>query len=245
MPWTEDFAGTGCLADSSAPGMSIPGVVFAFIYRQPPKGEELSGSTRMRFAFAGRSFTDAMQARFPGTQAIVRSFLTEAELRIAWTALAAELQRSGARALGGAIMSHATSFQKSNPTGANYGIETKAGPTGDATDDGTLRSAEIAGMDRLPWDPRGFLLLCGCNSGSATGDGGARLADVFARRQGVVTVGQSGYAKFSKAWDRLDPHDGQDSSSNCFLWAYGEGLNNRGGDGLRMPGYVARLASGG
>jgi hypothetical protein len=124
------------------------------------------------------------------------------------------------------VLSHA-----SKQTDSNDGLEFVK----DDTDDGTLKQGEISALDKLPWSTHGYLLLCGCNTGLA-GARGWTPAQAFAARQGVPTLGQNGYAYFSKDWSSYTEKSAGDTKIS--LWAYQRGKNGMLGSGCRLLGRV-------
>jgi hypothetical protein len=102
-------------------------------------------------------------------------------------------------------------------------------------DDGTLSRTEISGLKVLPWHDDGALVLTGCNTG-VVGKRGWCPASVFAARQKVRTLGQLGYAYFSKSWSSYETIGSFDK--RICLWAFKRRRNGMLGDGARMAGRV-------
>jgi hypothetical protein len=236
MPYFEDLIGMGTLVDGG--GRSAKdGVVVAFVYRS------LNVSTRFRFTYAGVTFARAVEALVPNADRIIRSFASEAELRMGWTKLAEELRRARKQVIAGALMSHASN-KPIRPNSTNVGIEARPVAGGSSDNDGTLTPREISALPRLPWNSRGFLVLGGCHTGEPVQGDKLSVADYFARQQGVPAIGQRGSGSFSKTWDSFRAHDSGDTTETVLLWSYNRGLsNNVLGDGARNQGSVSRLTS--
>lgn len=192
-----------------------PGAVFALYYDNvADRAFERAADTFLRQA--SRWFPAAVPLKYGATSV--------AELLRAWDRVAAEAGGAAARILCGALFTHA-SMGGPYPGGGEGGIEmagldrlSRTCPT-----DITIENAQIGRMTQLPWAPNAFLLLCGCNTGIAAAAGHAPVAQTFALRQGVRTIGQMGFSSFSMRWAyyrRTDP-----STREICLWAYARGRN--------------------
>jgi hypothetical protein len=84
-------------------------------------------------------------------------------------------------------------------------------------------------------------MLTNCASGLPIASAGETIADIFARRQRVTTIGQRGWSSFSLTWHSHKEIKGHES--NVYLWAYETGSNTIKGLGTlskrRIPGHVA------
>lgn len=104
----------------------------------------------------------------------------------------------------------------------------------------TIEKMEIAKLPKLRWDSSGQLVLHGCNTGR---EGPAfknplRVRDwcpasIFARAQGVRTLGQTGFAVFSGSPTQFVPTD--QATPSMYLWAFDKGRNNPVGHGAALP----------
>ena len=153
---------------------------------------------------------------------------SESEFKTAWRRVSTESKGKFATVVQGQVFSHASK----NSHGMQNGLEF----TKDGGEDGTVMRAEIEALAPLDWDPKeGQLLLSGCNSG-LKGNRQWAPAEIFARSQKVLTVGQSGYAYFS-----TDPSTykelGSDSTT-AYLWAFKRMRNGWSGGGERMQGVL-------
>ena len=190
----------------------------------------------MEYVDADRSFARAAEtwrrivpqaARFNPAQDEVLNWVvpTEGEFRRVWALVAEACRIRKAKPFFGAVFSHASK------NGAANGLEFRPAPG----DDGTLSHGEISGLEVLPWHEDGALVLTGCNSG-ATGTRGWSPAAAFATRQGVRTLGQTGYAYFSRRWTQYE--EIRSTDRDLCLWAFRRRRNGMFGDGARMPGRV-------
>ena len=96
----------------------------------------------------------------------------------------------------------------------------------------TGQQIEILALSKLNWAADGLLTLLGCNTGLA-GKRGWTPASVFAKAQGVSTIGQAGYAYFSTS---KTSYVKIGSGQSIYLWAYNRGKNAAFGAGARMAG---------
>jgi hypothetical protein len=148
---------------------------------------------------------------------------SKSDFKKAWNQVYEQARKRGLPVIEGQVFSHASKGDDED------GLEFK--PTDD--DGGTLTQGDIVSLAKLPWAGDGLLTLAGCNTG-LLGTRGWAPAQVFANSQGVTTVGQTGYAYFSKARDRYERIDR--GSQNVYLWAYKRGQNAMLGFGARLPG---------
>jgi len=151
---------------------------------------------------------------------------SENEFRRVWSLVAEACRVRKAKAFFGAVFSHA-----SKDDSPNGGLEFKPTPG----DDGTLSRGEISSLEVLPWHESGALVLTGCNTG-ALGKRRWCPAAAFAARQKIRTLGQPGYAYFSRRWTQYEAINAADR--DLCLWAYRRRRNGMFGDGSRMPGQV-------
>lgn len=121
-------------------------------------------------------------------QFIEKEVHTEEEFNIAWMQINIVALQCGGKVWAGNIFSHASKQEDSED-----GLEFISG----GLNDGTLKKTEIKGLVKLPWSEYGYLILSGCNTGLVNKRGWAP-ASAFAFKQGVPTLGQIGYAYFSK-----------------------------------------------
>ena len=131
------------------------------------------------------------------SEVIMQEVVTEAELKDSFVRLQDEAKRRQATYIEGRIFSHASVYVFGVSDWKNetkFGLEFKKSDS----EDGTVTNTDIAGLARLPWDPSGLFVLHGCNSGYPQPDGSV-AAQVFARTQGVRTIGQRGWAVFSES----------------------------------------------
>jgi hypothetical protein len=197
--------------------MPTPGLYFAIYYEVPDR------------AFYRAAWTWAMETlggtTTPDTYLVLEPVATEADFRRAWETVDNESKRVEMPIAEGQIFSHASK-------GSNVdGLEFRPGSDGD----GTLSQSDVLGLPRLNWASDAQLVLTGCNTGLA-GTRGWAPAGVFARRQGVTTIGQAGYGYFStnrSAYSEINAN-----SQTVYLWAYKRGRNGMLGGGGRMPGVV-------
>lgn len=158
-----------------------------------------------------------------------KEVITEREFVNAWNEIKNTAQKKSLSVWAGHLLTH--SSKQDNSRG---GLEFRR-----QGDEHTLRQDEISALTKLPWDKNGFLILAGCNTGNS-GQRGWCPAQSFAIRQGVTTLGQVGYAYFSKNWRTYEEKNPQDA--NICLWAFERGKNATFGSGARMPGRVFKLA---
>jgi hypothetical protein len=151
---------------------------------------------------------------------------TESDFWLAWQMVNDHATRGGLDVTAGSVFSHA-----SKQAAGNDGLEFKSSDS----HDGTLKPDEIRSLPVLPWASDGYLVLTGCNTGNG-GDRSWTPAEVFCRSQHVITVGQTGYAYFSKTWSSYTEKLASDS--NISLWAYKRGKNGMLGNGNRMDAAV-------
>lgn len=177
-----------------------------------------------------------VEAFIPGHDVFFeREISTERELKKAWGMIYHMATLSRLQVHVGNLLTHA-SKQSNN----HDGLEFRRNPNDqqlDADNDGTLKKDEIRNLIRLPWGPYGHLILCGCNTG-LNGQRGWSPAAVFAARQQVPTLGQAGYAYFSKNWENYATKSPTDR--RICLWAYTGGRNGplQIGFGTRMRGKI-------
>lgn len=166
----------------------------------------------------------------PASNFLMQEVYTERSFMEAWNAIRlAVIMRKGT-ILRGNILSHASKG------GADTGLEFHAGDTlENDTTPTTLDRSELEKLSVLPWEPNdGLLVLSGCNTGLMKERGWAP-AQVLARKQKVPTVGQSGYAYFSREKDYY--REWGSDAANVYLWAYERGRNTGTlgiGSGKRM-----------
>ena len=196
-----------------------PRLFFALYYHVPDRA----------FEYAARTWLDDMKRQEGASSGDSELFIgmsTESDFWLSWHTVSEQAVSSGLDVVAGGIFSHASKQQ-----GGNDGLEFQS----DGDLDGTLTAAEILGLPVLPWAADGYLVLAGCN----TGIGGQRKwvpAEVFARHQRVITVGQAGYAYFSKTWSSYA--EKAPSHTRISLWAYRRGKNGVFGSGSRMEAGV-------
>lgn len=100
------------------------------------------------------------------------------------------------------------------------------------SNNGTLEKQEIEALPKLFWMPSATLTLYGCNTGIRGAKRNWSIAEAFASTQRVKTLGQSGYAYFSKKRDVYEEND--HSSSRLYLWAFRRRRNGMTGNGEKM-----------
>jgi len=176
------------------------------------------------FERAADTFLRQAQLWFPGAVPLRYGATSVADLLRAWDRVAAEANGAGSSVLCGALFSHASQGGP-YPGGLEGGLE--LAPVDRATmtcpTDITVENAQIGRMTQLPWAANGFLLLCGCNTATASEPGHAPVAQTFALRQGVRTLGQSGFSSFSMRWGYYRRTDA--ATREMCLWAYARGRN--------------------
>ena len=197
-----------------------PRLFFAIHYAKP-------GGDRA-FEFAAQTWLDSAKALEggPGDRYLLVPFSYESEFKLAWAEIALRARKDGLLVQAGSVFSHA-----SKQIDRNDGLEMLG-----REDDGTLKGPEILALPKLPWaDSGAYLVLTGCNTGMQ-GKRGWAPASAFAQGQGVPTLGQAGFAYFSKLWPRyLQKSPGE---SRIVLWAYRRARNSLGGSGARIPGVL-------
>lgn len=201
---------------------------FAIYYSVPDRAFEMAAET-WRFDVEQRMLFDQTSLF------IMKEVKTETGFKEAWMDIACQAQAKNAVVLEGAIFSHASKGDKSD------GLEFKS----NREDDGTLTKSDIEALPVLNWPRKlpfdtGILVIYGCNSG-LSGNRGWAPASVFAKSQGVTTVGQAGYSTFSTSPDHEYPIYGQ-MQTPAYLWAFASGRNNLWRPilvgGPRMPAIV-------
>ncbi|MDY6994408.1 MAG: hypothetical protein SVR94_17630 [Pseudomonadota bacterium] len=142
---------------------------------------------------------------------IAKEVKNEAEFKAAWAEMAQTAQRKKLTVWAGNLLTHAWKDEESG----DRGLEFRPVPE---KEDGALRQAEIAVLEKLPWNnDYGYLILSGCNTGMI-GQRGWTPAQAFAQRQQIITVGQKGFAYFSEKWEIYDRIS--DKDQKIYLWAY-------------------------
>ncbi|MBB4286055.1 hypothetical protein [Roseospira goensis] len=183
------------------------------------------------FQYAARTWLDAVKTQRSfkaGTDVeVMTAFKTEKDFKQGWEQVDKTCKTAAATVAAGAVFSHA-----SKQEGGGDGLEFI--PEGS---DGTLIKTEIAVLPKLSWADGAYLLLASCNSG-LSGQRGWSLSNQFAKRQGVVTLGQTGYAYFSKKWASYEEKGTSDTK--IALWAYARGKNSPLGGGGRMLAQVSK-----
>jgi hypothetical protein len=160
----------------------------------------------------------------PGSpRTFIERAMSESDFVAAWSRLAQRAATGGLKFIEGRVFSHAS---KSSGQGT---LEF----TGSSSADGTITTPEIKALPVLPWADDAVLVLHGCRSG-LPGSNGRAAAKEFASAQGVHTVGQPGYAYFSRS--RCQYSTISSSSTPTFLWAYARGRNSILGSGGAMRG---------
>ncbi|MCC7428442.1 MAG: hypothetical protein IT557_16230 [Alphaproteobacteria bacterium] len=189
------------------------GIVFAIYYENPVTVPDRA------FARAAEAWMAQATEWFPGANTVTYAVRTVADVVAAWATLRDVSLATANRVLCGNILSHAS-------YGAYGGLELS--PTDDArmicTADITLDWAAVSGLDRLNWASSAFLILNGCNTGVADPNRRMSLADMFARRQRVATLGMTGYSSFSERWSYYRRITAR--SRPISLWAYSRGRNS-------------------
>lgn len=160
---------------------------------------------------------------------IEKEISSEADFKKVWMQINTHSNLKNGKVWVGNIFSHASKQDDSND-----GLEFARG----AQNDGTLKQSEILSLQKLPWADNAYLILTGCNTGLIDQRGWCP-AKSFALKQGVITIGQTGYAYFSNQWKTYSEKSPADK--NIYLWAYARGKNGAYGllsSGNRMPGKV-------
>lgn len=191
------------------------------------------------FERAADAFLRRAAVWFPGSVALKYGATSVPELIAAWDRVAGEANGAGAQVLCGGLFTHA-SMGGPYPGGLEGGVEmapldrtTQTCPT-----DITLASGHIGRMTQLPWSPSGLLMLCGCNTATASERGYLSVAQMFALRQGVRTLGQNGWSSFSANWAIY--REANATTPDIALWAYNRGRNAWLGSGGRLYATVFR-----
>lgn len=181
-----------------------------------------------RAAATWKKEVQSWEGYFSGPDAFYeKEIVSEADFKHAWQEIADKAKKESRVAWMGNCFTHA-----SKQTDGNDGLEFLSGNG----EDGTLKRAEISSLPKLPWDKAsGCLILSSCNSG-LLGRRAWTPAETFAKSQGVVTLGQTGYAYFSTEWNKYDKSTPE--SNPLYLWAYQRGQNSTFGNGCRMFGKV-------
>jgi hypothetical protein len=188
--------------------MAAYGVCFAIYYEVADR------------AFYRAALTYELES--PYSSILKERVLTMSDFARAWRSVQARSESTGLPVHRGIIFSHASKGS------SNDGLEFRAA----SDEDGTLSRSEIAALPKLNWHPEGELILAGCNTGVA-GKRGWTPAGLFAKNQGVKTLGQAGYAYFSRishSYSKIDA-----TSQTVYLRAYKRGRNGAFGNGARMP----------
>jgi hypothetical protein len=197
----------------------------------------------LAFERAAVTFLNRAQRWFPGSIPLNYPVTTVTDFLIAWDRIAATVNAAGGQVHCGAILTHAEAGGRSS-SGREGGLEfTPHDPYARICElDITVQNAQIGRLTRLPWARHGFLVLCGCNTANPAQPGETPVAQTFALRQGVPTLGQVGFSSFSTTWDTLTRTT--PASREICLWAYG-GLRNmlawgQSATGRRLPARVFR-----
>jgi hypothetical protein len=184
------------------------------------------------FRHAARTWLDDMKQQEGYSLADDELFLeitTEKDFRFAWCMVSARASEGGTKVMAGAIFSHAT-LQSDGRDGLELGAN--------LDHDGTLKRDEIPCLPVLPWAKDGYLVLTGCNTGNAQARDWSP-AELFARHQRVMTLGQTGFSTFSKSWC-THRRNWLPAREHIALWAYRRTDNDEEGDGARMEGAIFR-----
>jgi len=201
-----------------------PRLFFSFYYQVPDGAFKRAAETWRDEVKKRHNFSVATDHFFE------REVTSEASFKQAWDQLHAKAAEGHFEVLAGNLLTHA-SIQDDRNDGLEF--------AGSDAEDGTLKHSEIVALKKLPWAKNGFLILCGCNTGLAKGRSWIP-AHSFALVQGVPTVGQAGYAYFSKEW--MNYQKTSEKDSQICLWAYDRGKNATFfGSGSRMAGLVFKV----
>jgi len=194
--------------------MAAYGVCFA-IYYAVPDG-----------AFYRAAVTYELES--PYSSILKERVVTMNDFGWAWRSVQARSEYTGLPVHRGIIFSHASTWY------SNDGLEFASTQNRviERVPDGTLSRSEIAALPKLNWHPEGELILAGCNTG-VVGKRGWTPAEVFAKSQGVKTLGQAGYSSFSRIGHSYAEIDA--TSQTVYLRAYKRGKNGAFGNGARMP----------
>jgi len=160
---------------------------------------------------------------------IVRGVKHEDQFKAAWSAIAKHARDTSSEIILGLVFTHA-----SKPTGEDSGLEFYPSPGNDAT----LKRAEMASLEKLPWAVDARLDLRGCNTGSTGTRRNWSPASEMAASQGVTTLGQMGYSYFSSSREKYQPLES--TSKNAYLWAYERRKNGLTGDDRQIPAKVEK-----
>jgi hypothetical protein len=149
---------------------------------------------------------------------------SEPDFKRAWSTIAMQAEANGMPVWAGNVLSHSSKGSSTD------GLEFAS-----VGGDGTITQSDVGSLAVLPWDPNGYLILSGCNTG-LKGKRSWSPAKEFAVKQRVRTLGQAGYAYFSKVWSSYS--ETSPSDMRISLWAYSRGRNAALGGGGRMPGIL-------
>jgi len=177
-------------------------LVFAIYYRKPDDD--------MAFRRAARTWCTAMLETFSGASVRMRLLRakTVKDLTDRWAEINAEARSGNLSILCGNVLTHADKF------GLRPGLEMAS----DGGPDSTLEATDIAGLPRLPWARHALLVLSGCGTGLPMRGSKHSMARHFAQTQAVNTIGQQGYASFSRNWSSWREITAEDE--DIHLWAY-------------------------
>lgn len=180
------------------------------------------------FQYAAKTWRRVVESR-PAFQHSPSSFLeyevgTEAEFTRAWVDVGNKAGLAGAQVRAGNLLTHA-SIQGDGHDGLEFHV-----------DHSTVKCGEIHALPLLPWGGEGaHLILSSCNSGKLDSRSWCP-ARALAGKQRVATIGQAGFAYFSRTWDTYTEKRAADRRIG--LWAYSRRRNGWLGSGQRMPGVV-------
>lgn len=191
---------------------------FAIWYTVPDNAFQYAAKTWRKVIQSGRGYADS-----PSTF-LEYEVGTEAEFTRAWTDVSAKAAQAKARVRAGNLLTHA-SIQDDGHDGLEFHV-----------DHSTIKCGEIHGLPVLPWGGDGaHLILSSCNSGKLDNRAWCP-ARALAGKQKVVTVGQAGFAYFSRTWDTYT--EKRSADRHIGLWAYSRRRNSFLGSGKRMQGVV-------
>lgn len=169
---------------------------------------------------------------------------TETDFKNAWEKVRQKADDIGGAVKEGHVFSHSSThlavvseFRGDKSWGLEF-VSSK-------TDDGTIEKEDLKKLAGLNWHPEGLLVLHGCNTGRT--NFGWRPAELFSATQGVRTLGQQGWAYFSKERDKYVEIDSQ--TQDIYLWAYYRGKNalwypaKAARSDEAIPAYEAELSS--
>jgi hypothetical protein len=222
-----------CFSSSAKPGlMYIPS-------GKGPSEEPAAPTRHLYFAIYYWSADDAFKRAAATWSAMAQSRMnksqdqmvlvevrTESAFKAKWDLVYQMGNQPGWKVAQGRLFTHASKGSRRD------GLEFEPGD-----DDGTLVEGEIRSLPKLNWSDDGTLVLHGCNTGISM-QRGWNPAEVFAQTQGVETVGQAGYAYFSKQQWAHDTISASDRT--IYLWAYARGQNDWGWNSPRIPGITFR-----